>query len=427
MERAYFELTNPQKSIWLTDQMYKNMPIANVCGCVIIEEKVNFVALQKAMNLFVMQNDSFRLKFVETEEVKQYVSEYVPFNVEIEKVETDEDVKALEKQVVSRVFNVTEELAFEFKMFEFPDGHGGFIVNAHHLIADAWTAGMVVDEIVENYANILNKKEQEEQKNSYIDYILSEKEYLQSERFVKDAQFWNEHFETVPEIAQIPSNNTDYSKSSCLAAREEIVIEKNLVEKINEFCRANKISIFNFFMAIYAIYIGRVSNLNEFVLGTPILNRATFKEKHTSGMFISTVPFKVNLGEDYTFAYFASKVASDTLGILRHQRYPYNTVLQNLRKKHNAVPNLYDILISYQNVRTNKQTSSIPYHTRWVFNGATSDGLDISLCDMNDSGNLDISYDYSLAKYNVDDVRKMHDRMQTLGIDPVLQGYSGTV
>ena len=421
MEKTSFELTNPQKSIWLTNQMYKNMPIANICGSVIIEEKVNFVALQRAINLFVEQNDSFRMRFTENEgKITQYVTEFEPFKIEIIEVDSDAEVKQIEKNLVKNPFNITEELLFKFRMFEFPDGHGGFTINAHHLISDAWTAGLVVNEIVENYANILNKREIIKKNNSYIDYILSEKEYLQSERYQKDSEFWNEQFKEVPEIASIPSNNTDYSKSLCDASREQIVIEKELIERIGEFCRNNKISIFNFFMAIFAIYIGRVSSLEQFVIGTPILNRATFKEKNTTGMFISTVPFKVNLEDSYTFSYFTNRIASDTLGMLRHQKYPYNILLEKLREKDKTIPNLYDILISYQNVRSNRQTSEIPYNARWIFNETTSDGLDISLYDMNDTGSLDVAYDYQTAKYTVEDIKKMHGRILYL-IEQALQ------
>ena len=66
-------------------------------------------------------------------------------------------------------------------------------------------------------------------------------------------------------------------------------------------------------MAIYAIYIGKVSNLNDFILGTPILNRTTFLEKNTPGMFISTVPFKFCIQNDKTFVEFAQKISLDSL------------------------------------------------------------------------------------------------------------------
>ena len=56
------------------------------------------------------------------------------------------------------------------------------------------------------------------------------------------------------------------------------ILKIDLLKKISQFCSQNKISNFNFFMAVYAIYLSRVSNLKDFVIGTPILNRTNFKE-----------------------------------------------------------------------------------------------------------------------------------------------------
>ena len=75
MESNVYNLTNPQKSIWFTEQFYKGTPIENITGCVIVLEKLNLKALQKAINLFVKSNDSFRLKFtVKDDKPLQYLS-----------------------------------------------------------------------------------------------------------------------------------------------------------------------------------------------------------------------------------------------------------------------------------------------------------------------------------------------------------------
>ena len=53
MEKELFNLTNPQKSILLTEEFYKGTNINNICGTAIIEDIVNFDLLKKAMNIFV--------------------------------------------------------------------------------------------------------------------------------------------------------------------------------------------------------------------------------------------------------------------------------------------------------------------------------------------------------------------------------------
>ncbi|MBQ3145142.1 MAG: amino acid adenylation domain-containing protein [Clostridia bacterium] len=413
MSKNMYALTNPQKSIWLTEQFYKGTSIENITGTVIVSQNVDFDALKKAINLFVKNNDSFRLKFtVKDGTVMQYVDTFTEFNIEKISVQTDKDVKNLERKMCDTVFNTLENFLFDFKLFEFPNGNGGFVINAHHLIADAWTAGLVVNEIMGYYETLIKNEElSNEPIPSYIDYINSEKEYLNSEKFKKDKTFWNELFDTIPEVATIPSVKQETKEINCSAKRKLFTIPKETVDLINEFCKTKKASIFNFFMGVLSIYLSRVSGLDEFVIGTPILNRGNFKEKQTTGMYISTIPFKVSVNSEDLFGDFLTNISVDFLKIFRHQKYPYQYLLEDLRSKDSSIPNLYKLLISYQNVRSNKQSSDVLYDSRWIGNNNISDDINIHLYDMNDTGSLSIAYDYLLSKYTIDDICSIHARL----------------
>ena len=429
MESNVYNLTNPQKSIWFTEQFYKGTPIENITGCVIVLEKLNLKALQKAINLFVKSNDSFRLKFtVKDDKPLQYLSSFSEFEIENVMVNTDEDIKDIENEKSNTPFEVLDNLLFSFKTFTFPDGHGGFVITAHHLISDAWTAGLVVNEIMDYYEKIINSQIIDNKNPSYLDYITSEQEYLNSEKFNKDKEFWNEIFKTVPEVATIPSINVENSNSSlsCKAKRKQFVIPKETMNLINEFCKQNKASAFNFFMAVLAIYLSRVSSLDDFTIGTPILNRGNFKEKQTTGMYISTIPFRISINHKIPFAEFLSNISADFLKIFRHQKYPYQYLLEDLRKKDSSIPNLYNILLSYQNVRSNKQTSDINYESSWVGNNFISDDIDIHLYDMNDTGDINIAYDYLISKYSIDDICSIHARFLYI-INQVLENNDITL
>lgn len=429
MESNVYNLTNPQKSIWFTEQFYKGTPIENITGCVIVLEKLNLKALQKAINLFVKSKDSFRLKFtVKDDKPLQYLSSFSEFEIENVMVNTDEDIKDIEDKMSNTPFEVLDNLLFSFKTFTFPDGHGGFVITAHHLISDAWTAGLVVNEIMDYYEKIINSQIIDNQNPSYLDYITSEREYLNSEKFNKDKEFWNEIFKTVPEVATIPSINVENSNSSlsCKAKRKQFVIPKETMNLINEFCKQNKASAFNFFMAVLAIYLSRVSSLDDFTIGTPILNRGNFKEKQTTGMYISTIPFRISINHKIPFAEFLSNISADFSKIFRHQKYPYQYLLEDLRKKDSSIPNLYNILLSYQNVRSNKQTSDINYESSWVGNNFISDDIDIHLYDMNDTGDINIAYDYLISKYSIDDICSIHARFLYI-INQVLENNDITL
>ena len=353
-----YDLTNPQKSIWLTEQFYRGTSINVICGTVLINDIVNFDVLSKAINIFLKDNDSFRIKLCldENGEVKQFFQDFCEKHFDVLNVSNNIELKNLEKEIATSPFNILEDALFSITPFQISTGKGGFIVKAHHIIADACTASLVASKIMTTYSSILNEDEEIKSiPTSYINYINSENEYLNSPKFEKDKEYWEEQFQTVPEFGVIPSL-IESSAESSHAERQVFEIDNFLLNNINSFCKDNKLSLFNFFMAIYAIYIGKVSNLNDFILGTPILNRTTFLEKNTPGMFISTVPFKFCIQNDKTFVEFAQKISLDSLSMFRHQKYPYQNILEHIRKSKPNQPNLYDILISYQNSKTNRNS-----------------------------------------------------------------------
>ena len=415
MGNISYDLTNPQKSIWFTEEVYKGIPIENIAGSVIINEKVNFKLLDRAIKLFAKNNVSFNLKFFKTENsIKQCIQNFEDFPIDIIDVESNKDVKKLEKKLSNTPFDVLNSKLYSALLFKFPDNHGGFVISIHHLIADAWTSGLIIDGIINIYSELLkNPKKTDFEFPSYIDYIEAEEKYLNSEKFIKDKTFWNELYKSIPEAASIPSfNSFDGNKTYSTAAKRKVfTLPKETFELINNFSKKYKASPFNFFMGIIALYLGRVSSLDEFVIGTPILNRSTFKDKHTTGMFISTIPFKVTINHNLSFADFITNIGSNFFDIFRHQKYPYQYLLEDLRKQNSAIPNLYDVLFSYQNMRTNSSNSEINFVSSWSTPDFIADSLDIHIFDLDDTGTINIAYDYKTAKYTLDDICSIHARI----------------
>ena len=411
--KELYDLTNPQKSIWVTEEFYKGTSIENIAGTAVFSQEVNFDKLNEAINIFVKTNDSFRLKFIKDNgNIKQFIDDFSPFSFDTINVSTDKDIKKIEDELSKTPLQIINSYLFNLKFFKFENGHGGFVIVMHHLIVDAWAAGLVISRIIDIYDALLsNTFALENFSNpSYTEYISSEQKYLESNKFEKDKTFWNDIFKTIPETATFPTL-TQNKELSSKAKRKTFKIPRETMDFVNSFCKENKISPFNFFMGVYSIYLSRVSNLDEFVIGTPILNRANVKEKHTVGMFISVVPFKVTLNHDNSFAEFVSNISADFFNIFRHQKYPYQTLLEDLRKQNSSTPNLYNVMYSYQNMRSNKQSTKTDYESKWLFNGNISDDMEIHYFDINDTGIINVAYDYKTSKYSSEDIYAIHSRI----------------
>lgn len=406
-----YELTNPQKSIWYTEQYYKGTAINNICGSVLIEQYVNLDLLNNAINKFIENNDSFkiRLKLIDGN-VYQYFSDNEFYKFEKIDLKNQSEIEKYAVQMVKQPFEIIDSKLFEFKLFKLSNSFGGFIVNAHHLISDAATFSFIATEVTSYYSMLQKNETIPKKEYSYVDYIKSEKDYLTSNRFEKDKEYWNELLSPLPEIATIPTLKNN-EQDSCLSKRTECAFDSEYMDKIKNFCKVHNISIYNFLIAIYSLYIGRVNNLDTFLVGTPILNRTSYAEKHTSGMYISTSILNININNDLSFVEFAQEIAKSSISLLRHQKYTYQYIIDDLRKKDKTIPNLYNIMISYQITKATDLNSDIQYESKWYANSCISNDLDIHFHDNNNTGNLLVEYDYKESKYTDTDMENLHKRI----------------
>lgn len=411
MEKLY-DLSAPQKSILLTEQFYSGTSINNIGGGIIVHEALDFELFKQAILNFVKYNDSFRIRLKQTASgVKQYFEEFSEFNMDIVDLKSEEEVADLDEKILYQPTNIFEERLFEFTIFRFPNNHGGYVIKMHHLISDAWTSGLLCRKIMHEYANLLNRENDGcNKKFSYTNYLESEENYFASQKFEKDKSYWMEKFKDIPSAVSIPSTKDSSNDFSCEGNRSSFVISQKDMEQITKYCTEHSVSVFNFFMAVLSIYVSKINDVSDFVIGTPILNRSNIAEKNTAGMFINIAPLRICLENQNLFTDFISSIAKDSMGLLRHQKYPYQNILEDLRKQDASIPNLYNLVLSYQITRSNNECN-IPYDTRWSFNGCTADDVDIHLFDMDERGILNVAYDYKTSKYNYIDIENMHKRL----------------
>ncbi len=410
-EQKFYNLTNPQKSIWVTEEYFKGSAINNICGTALIKEKVNLRLLEKAIHTTLLNNDIFKIKFsINDNSIIQYVSDYVNSDIVYLCAKNLKEYKNLLNIIVSKPFHILDSHPYNFYIIKLPNEQAAFCLNIHHILADSWTLGFLSKQIVKTYcAYLLSDITYKYETYSYINYIKSEENYKKSQRFLKDKAYWNKEFETIPDIPFIPGSikNSSYMETLC-AQRAKFTLNSNIVKKIKLYCKKNNISLFNFFMAIYSIYIHSITNLNDFVIGTPILNRTNFKEKNTSGMFVNMAPFRVNFSNITTFKDFIKYVSSKSVSMLKHQKYSYQTLIDDLRKKHGNIPTLYNTVFSYQVTVAQSKEIFVKNETDWTFNGNSAENLTIQIYDFDNQGSLNICYDYKTSLYTNNDIIKIN-------------------
>ena len=413
METKFYNLSNPQKAIWLTEEYYKNTSINNVGGTLTMEEVINKDLLEKAISLFISSNGSLRFKLdLSQKEPLQYIAPITHYDIKYIEINDENELKDISDAFLKEPFETSQSFLFGFIMFNFKNKKkGGFIAKLHHLISDAWSMSILIDEIMSIYSNLLSNNTIDINPPSYLTYIESENDYLNSEKYNRDKEFWENIFNSAPELTTLSKKYNNSIETSSEAKRKVYTLNENNTNVIKDFCKNNKTSPYTLFMAILGLYTGKLNNTDTVILGTPVLNRTNFKEKHTMGMFISTIPFKIDIDFKDTFKEFLLNLNKEQLGLFRHQKYPYNDLLDSIRSKYDISNNLYTTVLSYQNAKNNRRNSNIQYKTVWNFNGNIAEELELHISDLDDNNTFNFIFDYNINKFTEDDITNIYNRL----------------
>ena len=410
-----YPLTHQQKSIWYMEKLYPDTSIGTIAATFRVQGIVDLDLIESALNLFIEKNDALRLRIREENGAPvQYVSPYEPVRLDRYEFSSNEELYRWDEIQSALPFQLTDSPLYYFALIRVGESDGGFYMRLHHLISDAWTMILIVNQVSEYYSALQEGRSVDPSPlPSYTAYIESEKKYLASKRFESDKSYWEEKFDNWQEVSTLKDRKK--SGISSRAKRRTLVLPQKLSCKIHEYCLEKGVSEFSLFIAAVSMYLNRVAGKENVVLGTTLLNRSNVAEKNTAGMFASLgVPLCIPIRYDMNFDSFVELVSKEILSALRHQKYPYDMLLRDVREKKKTSDNLFDIVLTYQNSKFEKDLFSGNYISRWHFNGHQIESLLINLNARENDGLLIVDYDYLVDLFCATEIDFIHQHIINL-------------
>ena len=152
MKKELYKLTQPQMSIYMSEQFTKK-PINNIGAVAYFDKSIDIERLKEAVNLTIKNNDAIRTIIVmQGGEPMQYFDDFKTFNINVYNYsnKSKEEFKKFQDSFIQKSFDIYGNYLFDFNICILDD-EIALNTNFHHLIADAWTMGLLIDSIAVNY------------------------------------------------------------------------------------------------------------------------------------------------------------------------------------------------------------------------------------------------------------------------------------
>lgn len=382
--------------------------IANISGFITFNALLNTEWLAEAINLFVKGQEGLRSRILTNgKDVFQSFEEYQ--HIEIPVIDFDSMLSAENffKTEGRKPFGEGERL-YRFYIFT-AEGKTGVFPCFSHLVADAWSLNLFCDDVIKYYKQLSSGSDIDLQVLSYLEYAEKEAEYLSSQRYIRDKAYWETRFSDKPNLSYIVPERVESADGK--SERFTKILEKDISEQIRNCCSEHNISPAILFEAAVFIYLHGINeSCSENIIGIPVLNRTTRREKQIVGMFISTVPLGVKIDENSSVEQLFADISTEHSAIFRHQQYPYSDTLRFLREKHDFTGNLFDVMVSYQNAKINADCE-FEYRTKWLHNGFGEIPLAIHIDDRDSSGSFTLNLDYQTAIFLEEHIALLFERL----------------
>ncbi len=410
-----FALTTPQQNILDLQTFFTGTGIANINGLAYMTCELDEQLLASVVQDLIRNHTAFQIRLTVTDgSVRQYfVAD------EVLALQTL-DVRFMSEAEAQRILD--EHASSEMPLLDAPlidvrvikrQVDWGIFLKLSHVIADAWSLSMCIEQIVGAYLTRLDGECAPQRTSDYAQYIEAEAEYLRSDRCDRDRMFFDEMFEKAPRSITFRDAR---HRMSVAAARHTFEIDAARSSLIDDYCAAKGVSPAIVFEGALFLYLSRYFDSRDVVIGTPVLNR-TGAQKSVMGMFISTVPLRVCVDEDMSASELFAALGSLHLKTFRHQRYPYGRLLEAVRARHGTTDRLYDVTFSYQNTRadlTDRRAS-----VEWRFNGYSETSLTVHVTDTLGTGRYSLHLDYLTDIFSEAEIDLMRRRLLAI-VDSVI-------
>ncbi len=189
----------------------------------------------------------------------------------------------------------------------------------HHIIADAWSLGILVSELQRLYAG----EELPPLRIQYSDYACWQRETLDAAKIETQLRYWEGALADLP-VVGFPTDFRRPPVQTHTGAAHSFPIPR-------EIARAESATPFMVLLAAFYVLLSRYTRQTDLVIGASVAQRDDPDTQALIGFFVNMLVLRVDASGDPTFRELVARVKDVVLAGFDHADVPYETLVERLQ------------------------------------------------------------------------------------------------
>jgi acyl carrier protein len=200
------------------------------------------------------------------------------------------------------------------------------VFTIHTLLVDGWSKGIVLKEINEVFAALLNGETPAPGKVvPFKNYIG----WLQNEPAAATRQFWTQKLNGY--TAPLTLNGMSQNATGPIGYDDVIIeLDEAITLQINTFLRRHRLTLTTLVQAVWALLLSKYGDTDDVVFGTTVSGRPSSLEGAESivGFLINTIPVRIKVDREADLLQWMQAQQEDQNEIRNHENVPFPVIRQ---------------------------------------------------------------------------------------------------
>ncbi len=334
-----YPLSYTQERLWILYQMDPESAAYNISSVIRLQGELNVEALRQSIQTIQERHEVLRTTIEVIDNVAVQVispTAWLDFplidlsSLEPAAAATEVKRRAMEEETTG--FDLGQSYLVRVQLLRLEPTEHVLLLTLHHIIADAWSTGVMVKEISVLYPAYCQGKlpTLPELAIQYGDFADWQRELLLGPTLDKLLNYWTNQLTEAPTLLELP---TDHPRPAVQTGQGQTVtfnLGMDLSQRLKQLAQQQKTTLFMLLLAVFGTLLCRYSGQKDMVIGSPIANRTRKEFESLIGFFANTLALRLQIDENSTFEELLRQVRQMTLDAYVHQDLPFSHVVDAL-------------------------------------------------------------------------------------------------
>ena len=289
-------LTYPQRELWESSPVPAADISNNICAVIEVRGRLTPEGSMAALQQVVDRQEVFRLSFLPGKDqpmqlIRQTGKPALSFRDLPGSQRRPEEIENLTGEIFRTPFDLVQGPLYRAELLRRGPDDYLLAVAIHHSIADGWTLGVFVQDLLAAYLQVVRggPANLPPVPLTYSAWGAAERAFWQAAELKPRAEYWRSKLADAPRLWSPPA---DPAAASGPLQRMVSAVPAELGRALRDLARRHGATLFSTLLTTFRIALSKWTGADDIVVGTPVANRGKQTVRETMGYCSGIVPLR---------------------------------------------------------------------------------------------------------------------------------------